>query len=315
MDLEPRLLRYFLAVAEELHFGRAAARLYISQPALSNQIHKLEQSLGADLFVRTSRLVELTPAGRALHEEAPLALAALERAAEHTRLAGAGIAGSVRLGYTPAASFETLGTILAAVENDNPNMTVVASEVYSAESPGLVLAGGLDVGLALRPGPMRGVRSELLRVEPLALLLGERHRLADTDPIPLTSLASETLLLFPRELAPDYYDHIISACNEAGFEPRVTAFPNPPFHAMLARLPAGREVNLAPASFALHAAAAETGVVARRLVDPEIPAEWSMVWAQRAQSAAITRFLESARRCSEEHGWLVIAGELSPAPR
>jgi DNA-binding transcriptional LysR family regulator len=315
MDLEPRLLRYFLAVSEELHFGRAAARLYISQPALSNQIHKLEQTLGTDLFVRSSRQVELTPAGRALQEEAPQALAALERAAEHTRLAGAGIAGTVRLGYTPAASYETLGAILAAVENDNPNMTVVASEVYSAESPGRVLAGELDAGLALHPGPMRGVHTELLRIEPLALLLGEHHRLADTDPIPLASLENETLLLFPRELAPNYYDHIISACNQAGFQPRVTAFPNPPFHAMLARLPAGREVNVAPASFALHAAAAQLGIVARKVVDPEIPAEWSIVWAERAQSAAITRFLESARRCSEENGWLLIADELSPVSR
>src|SRR4029077_15694263 len=98
MDLEPRLLRYFLAVAHELHFGRAAARLYISQPSLSNQIRSLESTLGTDLFVRTRRRVELTPAGRALLEEAPLALAALERVAERARLAGEGVVGTVRLG-------------------------------------------------------------------------------------------------------------------------------------------------------------------------------------------------------------------------
>src|SRR5580692_10600706 len=108
MDLEPRLVRYFLAVAEELHFGRAAARLYISQPSLSNQIQKLERTLGTELFVRTSREVKLTDAGQALLQEAPLALAALQRAAERSRLAGAGITGTVRLGYTPLASFETL---------------------------------------------------------------------------------------------------------------------------------------------------------------------------------------------------------------
>src|ERR1700747_3392632 len=233
MDLEPRLLRYFLAVAEEQHFGRAAARLYISQPSLSNQIHKLEQTLGTDLFVRTSRHVELTTAGRALLEEAPLALAALEGAPERARLAGAGVAGTVRLGYTPVASFGTLGAILAAVEDDNPNMTIVPSEVFSAEIPARVLAGKVDVGVALHPEPMRGVRSEPLRAEPLVLLVGRRHRLADARVVPLASLENETLLLFPRELAPAYYDRIIAACEQAGFEPRVRAFPDPPPHAML----------------------------------------------------------------------------------
>src|ERR1700726_1193127 len=179
MDLEPRLLRYFLAVAKELHFGRAAARLYISQPALSNQIHQLERTLGTDLFVRPSRQVELTPAGRALLEEAPLALGALERAAERARLAGEGIAGTVRLGYAPMAGHGTLGAILTAVEHDSPNVTVIASELYSAEIPGRVLAGELDIGLALFPEPMRGVRREPLCMEPLTLLLGEHHRLAD----------------------------------------------------------------------------------------------------------------------------------------
>src|SRR6266404_99770 len=212
MDLEPRLLRYFLAVAEELHFGRAAARLYISQPALSNQIHKLEQNLGTDLFDRSSRRVELTPAGRALLQEAPVALAALERAAERARLAGEGVAGTVRLGYSPMAGYETLGAILTAVEHDSPNLTVIASESFSAQIPGRLLGGELDAGLALFPESMRGVRSELLRTEPLALLLGEGHPLADLDPVPLGRLKSETLLLFPRELAPMYYDRVVAAC-------------------------------------------------------------------------------------------------------
>src|SRR6266436_572122 len=214
IDLEPRLLRYFLAVAEELHFGRAAARLYISQPSLSNQIHKLERTLGADLFVRDSRHVELTTAGRALLEEAPVALAALERAAERARLAGAGISGTARLGYAPTAGFETLSAILAAVERDTPNVTVIASELFSAEIPGRVLAGELDVGVALHPEPMRGIRSELLRIEAHVVLVSQRHRLAGTDPISLNSLANETLLLFPRELAPAYYDRIVAACEE-----------------------------------------------------------------------------------------------------
>jgi hypothetical protein len=116
--------------------------------------------------------------------------------------------------------------------------------------------------------------------------------------------ASKTVLLFPRELAPAYYDRIIAACEQAGFQPRVEAFADPPPQAMLARVQTGREVGLPPASFAFHAAAAETGLIARRVVEPAIVAEWSILSAERTQSAAITRFLESARRCAEEHDWL-----------
>src|SRR4029077_1211220 len=179
-------------------------------------------------------------------EEAPLALAALERAAERARLAGEGIAGTVRLGYAPMAGYETLGAILTAVEHDSPNLTVIASESFSAQIPGRVLAGELDVGLALFPESMRGVRGERLRMEPLALLFGEGHPLADVDPVPLRSLESETLLLFPRELAPTYYDRVIAACEQSGFQPRIRTFAEPPPQAMVARLRATHEVGLPP---------------------------------------------------------------------
>lgn len=254
--------------------------------------------------MRTSRQVELTAAGQVLLEEAPVALAALERAAERTRHAGAGITGTVRLGYPPPASFETLGAILAAAENDNPTMTVIASELFSAEIPGRILTGELDIGLALHPEPVTGIRTEALRVEPLAALLSKRHRLANARSIPLADLEHETLLLFPRELAPAYYDRIIDACRQAGFQPTVRAFPKPPVHAMLARLVGAREVGLIPASFALHSAQAEPGVIARGIINPQILAEWSILSPTRTQSAAVARFLDSARRCAIVNDWL-----------
>ena len=249
--------------------------------------------------------MELTTAGRVLLEEAPVALAAIERAADRARLAGAGITGTIRLGYAPLAGFETLRSILAAAEHDNPKVTVIPSELFSAAIPGQLLAGKVDVGLALHPEPMRGVRSEVLRIEPLALLVGQRHRLASASSIPLASLADETLLAFPRELAPAYYDAIVSACQQAGFQPRIRSFPDPPLQAGLARLQAGHEVSLAPASYAFLATAADSGVVARKIVQPEIVAEWSILWPARRHSAATTRFLESARRCADENNWLV----------
>jgi len=248
--------------------------------------------------------VQLTAAGRTLLDEAPAALAALERAAEQTRLAGAGIATTLRLGYTPVASFDTLPALLATAEQDHPELTVVARELFSAAIPERLLAGDLDIGLALHPQPIGGVRSELLRREPVAALLSKRHRLADAQSIALDELRDETLLLFPRQLSPAYYDHIVAACEQAGFEPRIHAFQDPPVNAMLARLPGGREVGLTPASFAFHAAAAEPGIVARDIVDPAIVADLSILWSTRAPSAAITPFLDSARRCATGNGWL-----------
>ncbi len=208
----------------------------------------------------------------------------------------------MRLGYPPPASFETLGTLLAAVANDSPNMTVVPSELFSVDIPSRVVAGELDIGLALHPESMRGVESEPLRVEPVGAVLREHHPLAGGSSIRLADLAEETLLLFPRELAPVYYDRIIGACERAGFEPRVTALRNPA--ASLARLLIVREVGLIPASFASHLAAAQDGIVAREIVSPQIPAEWSILWPTRAQSAAVARFLDSARQCATDNDWL-----------
>lgn len=293
-----------MAVAEELHFGRAATRLYIAQPSLSHQIRKLEETLGTPLFVRSNRRVQLTAAGRTLAREAPTALAALEQAIQLTRLAGSGIATTIRLGYTPVTGFDTLTTLLSALHDDHPGLTIDARELFSAEIPERLCAGDLDIGLALSPQPIDGVGGEILRKEPVSALLGTRHRLAAAPTIPVTALRDETLLLFPRRLAPAYYDGIIAACHEAGFSPEIRAFEEPPVNAMLARLSSGREVGLAPASFAEHAAKAGTGILLRDVVDPPIPAELSMLWPANDPSPAIASVLATARRCAERNGWL-----------
>jgi DNA-binding transcriptional LysR family regulator len=296
-----------MAVAEELHFGRAAARLFISQPSLSNQIRGLEQMLGTDLFERTSRQVELTAAGRALLEEAPVALAALERAAERARLAAAGIEGEIRLCYSPMASFEILRVILTALDRDFPNLSIIPCEHFSGDIPRLISAGEQDIGLVIFGEPMSGIRSELIRIEPAAAVLSKRHHLADAEAatIQLSSLENETILLFPREVAPAHYDRYVAACQESGFQPRIKAIRNAPPQAMLARLHNGQEVGVTPASFAFHAVGATPDVVALKIVDPEILEEWSIVWSARDQSAAVKGVLNTARRCASENNWLL----------
>jgi DNA-binding transcriptional LysR family regulator len=248
--------------------------------------------------------VQLTAAGRALLDEAPAALAALEHAAEHTRLAGAGSAATLRLGYTPVAGFDTLPALLATAEQDHPTVTIVAQEHFSAAMPERVLAGDLDIGVALHPQPLAGVESELLRTEPVTALLSKRHRLADARSILLADLGQETLLMFPRALAPAYYDRIVAACERAGFQPHVQAFENPPVNAMVARLTGGRQIGLTPASFATHAAETSPELVARQVIDPTILAELSILWPARVSSAAVARFLDSARSCATENDWL-----------
>jgi DNA-binding transcriptional LysR family regulator len=303
IDVSPRHLRYFLAVAEELHFGRAAARLYISQPSLSHQIRKLEETLGTPLFVRSSRRVQLTAAGRALAREAPAALTALDRAVEVTRRAGSGKATIIRFGYTPVAGLGTLTTLLQAFGEEHPGVTVEAREFFSAEIPERLRAGDLDLGIALAPPTLDGVNSEVLRQEHVSALLSARHPRGATSAIPLADLRDETLLLFPRHLAPAYYDGIVAACQEAGFTPQIRTFKEPPVNAMLARLSTGREVGLAPASFAEVAARAGTPVVHRRIVDPPIVSELFMLWAGSGLSPAVAGVLTTARRSADRNGW------------
>ncbi|WP_312877089.1 LysR substrate-binding domain-containing protein [Promicromonospora sukumoe] len=304
IDISPRVLRYFLAVAEELHFGRAATRLYISQPSLSHQIRRLEETLETPLFVRSSRRVRLTAAGRALLEEAPTALAALEQAVQRTRLAGSGTAATVRLGYTPVSSLDTLTTLLDALQDDHPGLTVEARELFSAEIPERISAGELDVGLALSPPPVDGVAAEALRREPVAALLSTRHRLCAEPTIPLSALRDETLLLFPRRLAPAYYDGIVAACKEAGFVPDIRTFEDPPVNGMLARLSGGREVGLAPASFAARAAKASAHVTVREIVGSPVTAELSVLWLADDAAPAVAGVLATARRTAGRLGWL-----------
>src|SRR5690606_22284846 len=148
------------------------------------------------------------------------------------------------------------------------------------------------------------VGGEVLRREPVSALLGTRHPLATAPEIPVTALRDQTLLLFPRRLAPAYYDAIIAACHAAGFSPEICAFDDPPVNAMLARLSTGREISLAPASFAEHAAKPDTGIVRRDVVDPPIPAELSVLWPANDPSPAIASVLATARRCAERNGWL-----------
>jgi DNA-binding transcriptional LysR family regulator len=289
--VELRHLRYFIAVAEELNFSRAAERMHMAQPPLSAAIRQLEGDLGVDLFIRTTREVKLTDAGRAFLEGARRTLADAERAAEDAKRAGAGDLGRLRLAYSWSTRFETLPALGKALRSAHPDIELLAQEMWNARMPPAFERGTIDVALSLCPEI--AVEQELapVRKEGLVSLLPDSHSLAGEEAIPLAELADEEVILFPREIAPRLHDAFMAIYRRAGFEPRVR---NESFHTgwdlgVLAEIPA---VAMAPATVT---GGLPDGIVAVPISEPTDLVETCVVWRSDDSSPAVGTFVEAAR--------------------
>jgi DNA-binding transcriptional LysR family regulator len=216
---ELRHLRYFVAVAEELNFSRAARRLRMAQPPLSVAIRQLEQEIGASLFHRTSHEVKLTEAGQALLAGARRTLAEAEGAVNAAQRAGAGELGSLRVGYNWSARFETLPAIGHAMQRSHADVELVTEEIRTYRMPSALRSGAIDVALAVLPEVVGELSYQVIRRERIVAVLSSTHPLADREEIGLEALADE-LVLFPRSLAPRLHDFYASLCRSAGFEPK-----------------------------------------------------------------------------------------------
>jgi DNA-binding transcriptional LysR family regulator len=292
---ELRHLRYFIAVAEELNFSRAARRLRMAQPPLSVAIRQLEQELGAELFLRTTREVTLTEAGRTLLEGARRTLAEAERAMADARRAAAGELGSLRLAFSWSARFETLPALGQALKTELPDLVLLAEEMWNGRMADALRGGSHDVAVALCPEIAGELSYEPLRREAVVALLSAQHALARERAIPLGALAEEGFVLFPRELAPRLYDTLVGLCRRVGFEPTVRS---ESFHSgwelgLLAEL---RVVAIVPASVACDL---PKGVTSVALSEPTDRLETDLVWRADDSSAALAAFLEVARRVFE----------------
>lgn len=219
MDVDLRLLRYFLVLAEELHFTRAAERLYLSQPALSNQIRRLERQLGLTLFDRTNRGVVLTPAGQALVPRAQQAVAAVALGIAEAA-AASGAADTLRIDVL-ASSLDTPRGVLAALREGLPAVRLEVTSSGSADHNRRLLSGELDLALAGAGAPADdGVATEVIRREPLGVSLPSAHPLAATQTVDLAALAGEVHYL-PRDgFAPEWNRFVLATYAEAGFSPR-----------------------------------------------------------------------------------------------
>mgnify|MGYP002040788591 FL=1 len=251
-SVDLRLLRYFLAVAEESHLTKAAARLGIRQPPLSQQIRVLEQELGVTLFHRLPRGMELTESGRALVDDARNIIALVDQAVDGVRRVSQGEAGRLTVGFTGSAAFHPfVPSVIRRFRESAPNVRLVLEESSTGELREAVNEGRVDVAFirgSYGPGP--GVVEETVLEETMLAAFPADHPAVKGRTrrhIALSELAEESLILYRRHSGPGLYDAIITACSASGFSPRI-AQEAPRMLSTLSLVAAGLGVSLVPAS-------------------------------------------------------------------
>jgi DNA-binding transcriptional LysR family regulator len=286
---ELRHLRYFIAVAEELNFSRAARRLRMAQPPLSVAIRQLEQEIGTSLFHRNSREVRLTEAGNALLDGARRTVADAEAAVTAARRAGFGELGTLRVAYNWSARFDTLPALGQAFKRNRPEVELVTEEMRPNQMPPALRAGTIDVAVALYPDLVAELSYQAVRRERVVAVLSSSHRLADEAAIALDALEEE-LVLFPRDLAPRLYDFYANLCRRAGFEPREGN------ESSRSRWMTG---TWGPTTASLFPEAVSNdlrdGMVAIPIGEPTEPIETHLLWRADNQSPILAAFVELSR--------------------
>lgn len=288
--MDSRVLRLFAAVAEELHFGRAAERLRMAQPPLSQQIRKLEDELGARLFERSSRRVALTREGEALLEESRRVLADLDRAEERIRGMVRGERGRIGMGFVGPAMETELASLLLSFREKLPGLRLILEEGSSLEQLDKVRSGLLDVGhvrlFRRRPD---GLTARLIWRERYVLALPPGHRLADLAAIRLSELDGESVLLSSRSALPELHDAFMDSLAAAGARVEASMEARRK-ETLLALTAAGAGVSIVPAA-AMRSGRAD--VLFREIADNPLPeVELFQVWRPGAEFPALTRYLE-----------------------
>jgi DNA-binding transcriptional LysR family regulator len=284
--VELRHLRYFIAVAEERHFGRAAERLHIAQPPLSQQIQRFEAELGEPLLYRTTRSVELAPAGEVLLERGREILALVDAALKDARRAARGEYGHLAIGFTGSSTYELLPTLAAALRTELPGVMLdLRGELLTPAQVSRLLEGTLDLGLLRPPVHDRTLETEVLRSEPLVAVLPESHRLAALPAVPLEELAGEPFVTYPSHFRSVLHDAVEDACAAHGFVPD-------PVHevgetaTLVSFVAAGLGVSLVPASVSNMSV---RGAIYRPLTDDTTHVELALAWRRNDDHPVLTR--------------------------
>ena len=288
--MELRHLRYFLAVAEALHFGHAATTLHIAQPSLSHQIRQLEAELRTSLLHRTKRRVELTAAGRLFLQEAREIVARADRAAMIARRAGYGKEGRLRIAVGYCMDQSRVSEVVSAYNRREPGTRVEVQTLAVPMQFEALRSQTIDVGFVRPPIPDSGLAGETLLSEALVAALPLKHRAAGRTSIPLSDLANDAFVLPPRALVPVYHDIVLKACRDAGFVPHA---PHETDHLnmVVAMVAGGSGVALVPA-FARRLKPRRVAFVSLR---PPATLDLSIAWRRENGSRVVSAFLDLAR--------------------
>jgi DNA-binding transcriptional LysR family regulator len=285
--MELRQLRYFLAVAEDLHFTHAAERLHVAQPALSQQISQLEREVGVKLLERTSRHVVLTSAGEVFRRRASIAIEQLERAAADAGTIGRGEAGLISLGFISAAVVQILPVMLRWFRHEIPAALIDLRELEPSDQIESIRQRHLDIGLLHGSIQAPELATMVVAREKLVVALPESHPAACKEQIELKSLSKETIFLPRRHAFPGYYELVIHACQREGFEPACLQ-PTNLLQTAVALVAGELGVALVPESFRCNLPV--RGVVYRPIAEPAPVAEMIAVWREDNESPLLAMF-------------------------
>lgn len=290
--MELRHIRYFLAVAEERHFTRAAAKLGIGQPPLSQQIKDLEAEVGAALFHRVAHGAELTDAGEAFLSSVQEMPSIAEKAALAARRAARGKTGALRIGFTASSAFNAVvPSAIRAFRRAYADVHLTLEEANTTRLAAGLLEGSLDVAF-LRPGAVGAERLQLrpYSEEPMVVALPESHPIANQPEVALATLKEDPFLLFPRSVGPTLYDTVVEACRQAGFEPAVGQLA-PQIASVVNLVAAELAVSIVPSSMAQVQV---RGVVYRPIAGQSPMARLALAYRRGETSPVVRNFIARA---------------------
>jgi len=302
--MELRQLRYFVTLAAELHYGRAAKRLALTQPPLSQAILNLERELGVRLFDRTRRSVALTHAGKAFLGEAQQTLARADRAVDHAQRAGRGEVGRLAVGFLANTAYTLLPLVLRDFARGFPGVTLDLRELTIPQQVEALRRENIDVGLLRPPVTEPEIVADTILEEPFVLALPAAHALCGLQRVPLKRLEGESFVMFPRTAGFVFHDLIMGFCLRAGFTPRVAQEVNQT-HAVIGLVSAGIGVALVPASAQKIGL---PGVVYRPFREATPLARVAIARRRSDASPVVAAFLEVAHRVTAQVDFRPMSG-------